>query len=106
MLSGVEVKFVDALIAKIAHETKVGQQVVWQAFIRGMYEGEEFNDPELRNSLAEVIAPDFLDKLAKANYPHELNKLMNTLALPQEGTTTHKFLSWLNRILTRKPRLK
>lgn len=107
----VPVKFVEALIAKISHETGINQSVVWQAIIRGMYEGEDFKDPELRDLFAETISPDFLDKLAGADQPYKLDELMSVLTLPQKDTTTpastkNKILSWLNRHITDRSRYR
>lgn len=103
---GVPVKFVEALIAKLHHETGVDQKLVWQALIRGMYEGEEFRDQELRSMFAEVISTDFLDKLSRADYPHQLEELLGELAVPQTAiqtvpSTRQKLRSWLDRLIAR-----
>ena len=69
-------KFVDALIAKISRETGISRRVVWQAIVRGKYEGEDLANPELREAFAEMVSPYFLDRLSRANSDEELQKLM------------------------------
>ena len=103
---GVPVKFVDMLIVKICHETGVSNELVWNALVRGMYEGEEFNDPKLRELFAEMILPDFLDKLSQANSISQIEELMDTLVLSEKDASgiesiKQKILSWLNPILAR-----
>ena len=75
---GVAVGFVNALILKISRETGLDEKTVWRALIRGMYEGEDFQDQELKSLFAEIISPEFLDKLARAYSDDELDKLAVT----------------------------
>lgn len=72
------VKFVGAIVEKIADKIGIQKDVVWKAFIRSRFEGENFEDPELRDMFAEVFSPDFLDKLATADTDKKLEELLKT----------------------------
>lgn len=100
---GLPVKFVDALTLKIAYEASVDDDVVWRAIIRGMYEGEDLENSELKDFFSEIIGPNFIDSLATAEEDN-LEALLKTLALPVSAsplpqTIKERVMSWLKRML-------
>ena len=49
------VKLVDVLIGRIAEHAGVPQELVWNALVRGAFEGERLDDPELRSLFEEAF---------------------------------------------------
>lgn len=74
-----EVQLIEILSRKIAQEVGIDEQTVWQAFIRGLFEGEDFEDPKLETEFEEMFSKDFLNSLASqpvgGNYDALLNKI-------------------------------
>ena len=56
--------FLETLIERITHEIWVSHDLVWRAIIRGKYEGEDFQDPELRSAFSDMLGDDFLNMFA------------------------------------------
>lgn len=60
------VQFVDALIGRLSRHTGLSGKTVWEALVRGHFEGEDFEDQNLREAFAEALSPQFLHTLSKA----------------------------------------
>lgn len=97
---GDSVKLVDAFIAKLSHETGVSEEVVWGAIVRGMFEGIDLDSAPLSDLFSEIIAPNFIDKLATMD-ALTIDGLIKELALPEQTpppqTVVAKLLAWLSR---------
>jgi hypothetical protein len=88
-------RFVDALIARLAHETGVPETNVWDAILRGKLEGHDLFDEEFAASFAELVGPDVLPRLMHATRENEsdsnrtlrelTDKLMKPFAAPQRS---------------------
>jgi len=61
------VSLVEAMIVKIANETGVSREMVWQAIVRGKIEGEDLGDADFREMFSEVFTSQFLKDLRTAN---------------------------------------
>lgn len=97
----IPMELVETFINKISDAAGIGRKTVWHALIRGMYEGEEFQDQELRTLFSELIAPDFLNRLAQANTAR-LRKLI--LELREEKISKPekiKLRGWFKRTLAK-----
>ncbi|MBI2356152.1 MAG: hypothetical protein HYV13_03030 [Candidatus Doudnabacteria bacterium] len=61
----IPVRFVEALVDRIAKETGLESKMVWESFVRAAYTGEDMENPELRQAFAETISDDFLSRLSR-----------------------------------------
>ncbi len=61
------VQFVDALIGRLSRHTGLLEKTVWEAIVRGHFEGEDFEDQSLSEAFAEAVSPQFLYTLSKAS---------------------------------------
>src|SRR6185503_6833732 len=71
-----QVDFVDAFCERIAEETGVGKDLVWQSLIREALAGDGFMDGELRTLISEMFGKDFLKRLSKLNNNEDLFNLL------------------------------
>jgi hypothetical protein len=60
---GRNVGMVEAIIRKISSEAGVSEDLVWQGFIRGLFEGEKLDNPELEAEFNSIFKEGFMDKL-------------------------------------------
>ncbi len=81
------VEFVDLFIDRVSAETEVSRDLVWQAIIRGAYEGERFDDPELQQLFSELLTPDFIELLSQ----NKISDLRGKLTKSREKTPTNSF---------------
>lgn len=58
------VKMIDVIIDRITDKTGVQKTTVWQAIIKGLFEGETFNSPEVRGLFTQSFGENFLNQLA------------------------------------------
>lgn len=97
---GDSVRLVDALITKLSYETGVSKEVVWGAIVRGMFEGIDLDSTPLNDLFSEIIAPNFIDKLATMD-DLTIEGLIEELALseqtPPPQSVVAKLVAWLSR---------
>lgn len=71
------VAMVELMIKKIARSSGISEKTVWEGVLRQQFEGNGFNDSELREMFAECFGENFLDKLAKINTAEDQTKILN-----------------------------
>lgn len=49
---------------------------MWGGFVRGLFEGETFNNTEVRQGFEEIFSKNFLDKLSRAESQEEFNGVL------------------------------
>ena len=64
------------LVDLIALETGVDRQVIWNAIVRGMFEGEEFTDERLRSDLESVTYKDFVFDLQRLSNEQDIPEII------------------------------
>ena len=74
-----QVFFINKLITKLSVETGVSENAVWEALVRGKFEGEDFSSDEVKDLFSETFSSDFLDKLSKINNVEQGRKLVELL---------------------------
>ena len=58
-----EVEFLEYVIEEIHHATNLPEKTIWEAFIRGLFVGEKFQDKEIQAGFAEIFGEDFLKQM-------------------------------------------
>ena len=89
------VRFVEVLSKKIAQEVGVSEQLVWQALIRGLFEGEDFDSPELQSDFEDIFPESFLEKLKNQEVLGNYDELFSMI---NDG----KLVRWFKRFLKTK----
>lgn len=84
-----EVDIVNALIKRISKEVGVSEQTVWQGFIRGLFEGENLQDPELLEAFNAMFDKEFIEKLSRVESDKDCVAIINTIG-------TEKILKFFN----------
>lgn len=87
-----EVNLVEILLKKIAQEVGVSEQLVWQALIRGLLEGEDFKDPQLKADFTDIFPNDFLEKLKNQKVNENMDELFSLI---NDG----KLIRWFKRFV-------
>ncbi|KKU93939.1 MAG: hypothetical protein UY26_C0003G0089 [Candidatus Jorgensenbacteria bacterium GW2011_GWA1_48_13] len=73
------IKFVDVLVDKVSVKTGTDRNSVWRSFVRGLYEGVDFETKEFSQPFQELFGENFLQKLSKANFSKDIEALMKEL---------------------------
>lgn len=94
-----EIALLDALIAKISRETGIDAKLVWRSIVRGAFEGENLEDPELVMLFSEIIGPDFLEKLSKGESTTVLTESLAPLEPDRKEKIRKKIIKWLDPLL-------
>ena len=89
------VRFVEVLSKRIAQEVGVSEQLVWQALIRGLLEGENFDDPQLQKDFEDMFPKDFLEKLKNQQVDGNYDELFSMI-------NDNKLVQWFKRLLKTK----
>lgn len=63
---------VESLVDRLALETGVSKNKVWQALIRGAYQGVQLDDPELKELIVNTLGIEFFDRLKSID--HDIEK--------------------------------
>ena len=66
------VSLVEAMMAKIANESGVSGDMVWQSIIRGKIDGENLSDNDFKDLFAETFTEKFIEDLARASGDNEM----------------------------------
>ncbi len=77
------ITFVNTLIERLSYETGVSKEAAWHSMIRGAYEGENLQDPELERLFEELLSRDIIGEITTANI-EDLKRLTKILQLPEK----------------------
>ena len=89
------VRFVEVLSKRIAQEVGVSEQLVWQALIRGLIEGENFDDFQLQTDFEDMFPKNFLEKLKNQEVNGNYSELFSMI-------NDNKLVQWFKRFLKTK----
>lgn len=76
-----EVAIVEAIITKISEDVGISAETVWGAIIRGLIEGTNFADSELKQEFDSTFGPRFVEKLGgRTPYQEDFGRLMDQIS--------------------------
>jgi hypothetical protein len=90
----------EKFIEKVADKTGFPQEDVWHAILRDKLESSGFDDPELRELVAEAVSDDFLEKLSKAATVKDFHRLVKLLDNPGSPNFISRAKEWLKNKTT------